>query len=474
VSTISTAVEIVQIMADKKMRHRLVVDVNLGGTLDHDEPQVEELLNVGLPAKVRDLDLTDIGSTALPRDPDKAHEGPPVIVRNSLRLLPLIKKCNSIRSLRLGNNMMGVEGVALLAKVLRKNSSLTKLDIAFNSIGNEGTVLLAEALKKSKCGLRHLDLSHNAIGDKGMEALASAIEAGVAYDLTKLALKYNNIGSAGCRHLKAALENPQSCPSLRSLKLGNNRIGDPGAAAIAVGLKDGLFKKLDTLDLSNNNITHSGSFKLAEVVKASADLVNLRLNLCSNKLTVGTMRSIESSHRAGLVPRPNLSLSTQVLRMSKAQAIFHYHHNGNHLKNYAITKNGRPLKPDPRERPGHAGTVLFQQWEAGLVDFDHNTSDADITAVLEHLKVKPARMFKAYRLAQLQRALSDYPGLRQAETRELMMAGHNEHHRLHRCHHLKEVAWGMKGKELKSVARVYGSVKGQQKVAWNNVLGEEE
>jgi Ran GTPase-activating protein (RanGAP) involved in mRNA processing and transport len=461
--TLRCAADIVKIVTNKK---KVVVDVNLGGTLDKNEAQIEELLaGRSFPAKIRDLDLTDIGSTALPQDPEK--QKPPQIVKNTLRLMPMLKKCKTLRALSLGNNWFGVEGCVHLSKVIQKNSSLTKLDLAFNCIRDEGLVLLMEGLKKSQCCLHHLDLSHNSIGDNGMEALATSIENGAACDLTKLSLKYNNIGSAGCRHLKGAFEHPHSCPLLRSLKLGSNQIGDTGAAVLATALAEGALPQLTCLDLANNSITHSGSFKLAECVKATAVRGNLKMNLCSNKLTVSTIKSMERSHSDGLVPRPNLSLSTQVLRMTKAQAIFQYHH-----KKYTVTKNGFELKADPRDRPGHKGKVLFKQWEDGMIDFDHNTTDADISAVLAHLGVRPARMFKAYRLAQLHRALSDYPGLGKAENRELLMADHNETRRLQGCHQLKDVVWNSKGRDLKNVARVYGTNKGQRKVVWGDVTGE--
>jgi hypothetical protein len=467
-----------EIVATKK--DTKVFDVALGGTLDGEDDAVEELLHTGFPANCRDLDLTDIGSSTLPAKGKSGHFGTqsnsvehePEVVKNGLRVMPLLKKCKTLRSLGLGNNWLGAGAMKDLARILKKNSAaLTKLDLAFNNIGDEGVATVATALKKSSVMLRHLDLTHNSIGDKGMQSLAGAFESGAGSGLVKLSLRHNNIGSAGARYLKAALSVGEACPLLRCLKLGHNRISDAGASELAAALEDGICPHLTKLDLANNSITPGGGSKLAAAVTVSDQRSALRMDLCTNMLAAGTISSMEQAHEAGLVARPNLSLHTQNLRMHKPHPVPTFHH----LNEFRIEVNRLPIKLARNDEPGRAGKRLFEAWKGGRVDFDHTTSDKDVTAVLEHLKLKPARMFKSYRLAQLHRALATYPHLSEAENRTFDQREKNELHRLPGCYQLPEVGIpGQQAEKLKAVARVYGSVEGQKRVAWDTVLGNEE
>jgi Ran GTPase-activating protein (RanGAP) involved in mRNA processing and transport len=464
VTTLRTVDELVWAKKQKK-----IFDVALGGSLDDADDLVEELLQTGFPTQVRDLDLGDIGSSTLPFHGNRGeHE--PVVVNNVTRLMPLLKKCQDLRCLKLGNNWFGTPPLKHLAAVLKKNTALTKLDIAFNNIGDEGMGLIATALKKSDCNLRYLDLSHNSVGDKGMQELAAVIEKGAAFNLVRLALRHNNIGSSGIRSLKAALENPDACPYLRSLKLGNNKIGDAGAAELAALLQEGLCPRLSVLDLANNNITASGSHKLDQAVKGSDMRAELDIDLCANTVSAGTITSIDASLESGMLGHVNLSLRTQFLRTDKPSATFVYH-----PRKFRVEVNGLPVQVAASDQAGRRGEILFKKWEDGSTNFGAKTVDADVVAVLGHLQVKPARMFKAYRLAQLHRALASYPDLGEAYHRTTLQKEQNELNRMPRCYHLPEVGLpGQQAKELKPVARVYGTVNGQPAIAWDKVLGQEE
>jgi Ran GTPase-activating protein (RanGAP) involved in mRNA processing and transport len=60
-----------------------------------------------------------------------------------------------------------VPGAKCIAQGISKNNSLESLNIKGNVIGDQGIILIAQALKESKTHLKELDISLNEIGPKG-------------------------------------------------------------------------------------------------------------------------------------------------------------------------------------------------------------------------------------------------------------------------------------------------------------------
>ena len=58
-------------------------------------------------------------------------------------------KNNSITTLDLGGNNIGVEGAKAIAEALKVNESITELNLYNNNIGDEGAKAIAEALKEN-------------------------------------------------------------------------------------------------------------------------------------------------------------------------------------------------------------------------------------------------------------------------------------------------------------------------------------
>ena len=118
--------------------------------------------------------------------------------------------------------------------------------------------------------LTSLNLGDNRIGDDGAKALATALKNNTS--LTSLNLLGNRIGDDGAKALATALE---TNTSLTSLELGFNRIGADGATALATALKNNT--SLTSLNLLNNDIGDEGANALAAALKTNTSLTSLEL-----------------------------------------------------------------------------------------------------------------------------------------------------------------------------------------------------
>ena len=113
-------------------------------------------------------------------------------------------KCQSrllrLRHLRLGSNMIGVQGAMAIANALATNHTLTSLDLGVNKIGNLGAQALAHALSTNHT-LQELHLERNMIGNTGFLAIMKALDTNHGSNLTTLSLARNLINDNGMRGL---------------------------------------------------------------------------------------------------------------------------------------------------------------------------------------------------------------------------------------------------------------------------------
>ena len=141
---------------------------------------------------------------------------------SGLSVESVVKICcvlpESVTSLDLRGNSIGVEGGKWIGKALEQNKSLTSLNLSCNSIGVEGGKWIGKALEQNN-SLTSLDLSINQIGDDGAKWIAKAL--GQNKSLTVLDLSNNSIEDDGAKCIFEALEKNTS---LTSLYLGHNRI----------------------------------------------------------------------------------------------------------------------------------------------------------------------------------------------------------------------------------------------------------
>ena len=189
-------------------------------------------------------------------------------------------------SLCLGRNHISDACATALCEALQTGTvALKELDLAANQLSDTTAVAIAESLHANK-SLRKLDLSHNRVGDEGAVALSEALLQNGS--LTDLRLASNLVTDEGCSQLARALAKPHGgfeggvlVDALRVLDLGDNKILNPGALALADALRSN--RSLEVLCVRSNQISSLGCAAFAEVLRENATLVDLDLDM--NQIT---------------------------------------------------------------------------------------------------------------------------------------------------------------------------------------------
>ncbi|XP_004456326.1 NLR family member X1 [Dasypus novemcinctus] len=115
-----------------------------------------------------------------------------------LRDLLLHDQCQ-ITTLRLSNNPLTAEGVALLVEGLAGNTSLTHLSLLHTGLGDAGLELLAAQLARNR-QLQELNVAYNGAGNRAALALAKAAREHPSLEL--LHLYFNELSSEGRQALR--------------------------------------------------------------------------------------------------------------------------------------------------------------------------------------------------------------------------------------------------------------------------------
>jgi len=135
--------------------------------------------------------------------------------------------------------------------------NLSRTDMHDNDCGN-----LFYTLRNYNFNLEILNLSNNRIGDLGVESMI--------YGITSL--QYQTLYSAD-NGWKSYQSNLKTVQSVITINLSNNQIGDKGAYILADHLAKGNFLNLNSLNVSDNQISATGYGYLANSLKAvSQDL----------------------------------------------------------------------------------------------------------------------------------------------------------------------------------------------------------
>ena len=201
-----------------------------------------------------------------------------------------------LRSLNLGGNLIGPEGVVLLAEGLRHNASLVCLNLRSNRAGDAGAVAVAQMLCDN-VSLRELYLGCNGIEEAGALALAHSWRANTA--LEKVDVQGARVGAAAVHAIAEALRRNSS---LRQLVLDVEPALAPHEAtdareAIATALR------------ANTSLTELvvGESRLVD----EATLGGVRATLRVNRAIV-EMRSAAAPH--GVAPHAEVADAAQAKR----------------------------------------------------------------------------------------------------------------------------------------------------------------
>jgi Ran GTPase-activating protein (RanGAP) involved in mRNA processing and transport len=215
-------------------------------------------------------------------------------------LLPLLQQHPALSSLSLELNRLGDDAIRLLSTTppTPHASSLTHLSLAWNALSAHAMhplcawIMMQTQTQTQTEGegggtLISLDLEGNPLGPDGVVALFPL----ALRQLQCLQLGSIECGSAGATALAAALaasaevqSSTSSPPTLRTLSLSSNALGDTGMMALIPFLKHNT--SLTSLNLCSNGIGPLGLCALAEMVQLNVNLQMVKVTR-NNGGTVG-------------------------------------------------------------------------------------------------------------------------------------------------------------------------------------------
>ena len=245
----------------------------------------------------------------------------------------------TLQTLDISHNSIFDAGAAIIGEFLKNNKILQKLNISYNKVSNNGIISISKALRMNAV-LQTLDISHNNISDNGVFAIGKALRNCTSMDATteeinnvqsnctlkELDISHNNLSSGGIITLSNCLKSNNTLQQLtvswndyiiplvldginyifsrsdmhfdnnvailisgflsqndriQSLDLSCNNISDDGAAAISEYLKKN--NALQNLNMSHNEVTSEGVIKILKSIHSNSPLhtVNLNHNIIS-------------------------------------------------------------------------------------------------------------------------------------------------------------------------------------------------
>ncbi|CAG9315887.1 unnamed protein product [Blepharisma stoltei] len=252
-------------------------------------------------------------------------------------LIMLVLKHPSIASLNISSheglhrNRLGIVGASAIRRVLESSMIISFLNIAGTSIGPEGLISLSKGLKNSKT-LVSLNIANNGIGSTGISNLAEAIASS---SLKILNISLNKIGNEGCDIISNLLmgEFDAICP-LETLDLSQNEISTRGAFNLFTAATGNII--LQTLNLEKNKFSSGLSPAFHPFVCGNTKIKMLNLAFCQIKsegiCTVGD----------GLIKNKTLrilNISNNVIDDNGAEAISIGLHTNRGLKFLDLSNN---------------------------------------------------------------------------------------------------------------------------------------
>jgi hypothetical protein len=134
----------------------------------------------------------------------------------------LASSAYNITSLNFFGSNIGISGAKLLSNGLKNNYTLKSLNLSCNEIQDEGLGYLVKALKGKTTFKEFSSLYKNGITNDGVIHIAELLENS---NITKVELKYNDIGKDGIKTLTPYIQNSKY---LTHLSLYSNKIIEEG------------------------------------------------------------------------------------------------------------------------------------------------------------------------------------------------------------------------------------------------------
>ena len=219
-------------------------------------------------------------------------------------ILQRLSKLSSLKTLDLQDNQLNDNTAELLASVILNNSVLKSLNLCNNSI-RKGALQIAKALQHIT-SLRLLNLGDNMLIKEVCNELACAFKYNV--NIESLCLHDNKLQSSAL----VILQSLSTITTLKVLNMNNNQIGKKGGDALAsiirsnTGLKElcvggnnlqrsvvkiskalQTISTIESLDLSNNNLTNEVGIELAAAILSNSSLKHLELQNNNLQSSIG-------------------------------------------------------------------------------------------------------------------------------------------------------------------------------------------
>jgi Ran GTPase-activating protein (RanGAP) involved in mRNA processing and transport len=273
-------------------------------------------------------------------------------VQGAEHIADLLEESSSLRELYLCENELGDEGVTIICRGVLASTSLRLIDLRSNGITAAAALSIQGVVARSQF-LLSLGLGNNELGNNGAAAIARGLQ-GLNCVVQKLDLSENKIEKAGGRAIASILHLNKS---LNDLNLSFNPIGDEGAGFIASALRRNL--TLCRLVLRRCNMTNEGATLFARSLPLMGGLRELLLN----------KNNIDSVGSAALIKALRANVEIEYLQVEErmSQEIFHW---------IRLNKAGRRLFRHPN--------VPSQLWPPV---FARISSDPDV--LFHFLKEKP-------------------------------------------------------------------------------------
>lgn len=199
----------------------------------------------------------------------------------------------SLSRLHLSSNRLGATGIEVLAQAIAESDSrnqellrrqggikagfaikpvtLEEIHLDDTSMQSSGFATVASMLMTNH-NLKVVSLANNEIDDRDMVRLARALTQNKEIPLKSLILSFNKITCVGVECLMNAV---WGSPTLREIKLDNNKMQDRGAQLCSVVLSS---IRLEVLDLSFNRISTVGIKAIMKSLSENSSLQRLSLS----------------------------------------------------------------------------------------------------------------------------------------------------------------------------------------------------
>ena len=186
-----------------------------------------------------------------------------------------------------------MQGCKWIAKGITQNQTLESLNIKGNMIGDDGLTLLAESFKDAP-NLTYLDISLNEIGPAGFQALCEVLPDS---NITNLVCNKNFLGDDVMAYFANILADPNSSGQLKKFDFSSCRLNDAGLIYIINALQNN--KNINQIRLTDNFFSENVEAALLETLNKNISLTEIALSgnrfshSCLSKIKKITQRNLK-------------------------------------------------------------------------------------------------------------------------------------------------------------------------------------